>query len=92
LTALVQRFRRGAAELGYALMDSKTPIQPLLVGGDADALALSRRLRDSGLLISAIRPPTVPEGQARLRITFSAAHEEADVDRLLMALRQASDG
>ena len=92
LTALVQRFRRGAAELGYALMDSKTPIQPLLVGGDADALALSRRLRESGLLISAIRPPTVPEGQARLRITFSAAHEEADVDRLLMALRQASDG
>lgn len=82
----VARFRSGAAELGLPLMESLTPIQPLLVGDSAKAVALSRALEERGLLISAIRPPTVPRGGARLRITFSAAHGEAQVDRLLDAL------
>ncbi|HEX5678849.1 MAG TPA: 8-amino-7-oxononanoate synthase [Alcanivorax sp.] len=86
LSALIERFRRGAAELGYTLIDSDTPIQPILIGDDGAALALSRALAEHGVLVSAIRPPTVPEGQARLRVTLSAAHEEADVDRLLGAL------
>ncbi|HCE40647.1 MAG TPA: 8-amino-7-oxononanoate synthase, partial [Alcanivorax sp.] len=89
LAALIRRFRHGAAELGYALMASDTPIQPIRVGEDADALALSRALAERGLLVTAIRPPTVPEGQARLRVTLSAAHEEGDVDRLLDALETA---
>jgi 8-amino-7-oxononanoate synthase len=86
LTALIARFRAGAAQKGYQLMPSTTPIQPLLVGTDQQALQLSERLRQQGFLISAIRPPTVPEGTARLRVTLSAAHEENDIDRLINAL------
>ncbi|MGB7931219.1 MAG: 8-amino-7-oxononanoate synthase [Gammaproteobacteria bacterium] len=88
LQALVRRFREGAAQLGLELADSSTPIQPLVVGEAAAALHLSEALRVRGLLIGAIRPPTVPPGSARLRITFSAAHSEAQVDRLLDALEQ----
>lgn len=86
LRALVQRFRAGAAELGLPLMGSPTPIQPLVAGTAEQALSWSRSLEARGILVGAIRPPTVPEGSARLRITFSAAHEEMDVDRLLEAL------
>ncbi|HET8900038.1 MAG TPA: 8-amino-7-oxononanoate synthase [Rhodanobacteraceae bacterium] len=86
LAALIQRFRRGAAELGLPLMPSATPIQPLLLGDTARTLAAAEALRQAGLLVVAIRPPTVPAGQARLRITLSAAHTEADIDRLLHAL------
>jgi 8-amino-7-oxononanoate synthase len=86
LRALVARFRAGAAELGLALMDSQTPIQPLLVGDAARAMRLSEQLLARGILVTAIRPPTVPAGTARLRITFSALHEEAQIDRLLAAL------
>lgn len=86
LRAHVARFRSGAAQLGYALMPSATPIQPLLVGSSEDALALSAALRDAGLLVTAIRPPTVPDGAARLRVTFSAAHDESQIDRLLAEL------
>ena len=86
LQSLIRRFRTGAAELGLPLMDSPTPIQPLVAGSAERALSWSRRLEGLGILVSAIRPPTVPEGSARLRITFSAAHEETDVDRLLEAL------
>ena len=89
LQQLVKRFRRGAIESGLPLMDSFTPIQPLLLGDTERALTVSQRLREQGFLISAIRPPTVPEGTARLRITFSAEHEEAHVDRLLNALLTA---
>ncbi len=84
--ALVTRFRRGADGLGLRLMDSRTPIQPVVLGSEADAVAASDGLRDHGLWVPAIRPPTVPAGSSRLRITFSAAHSEADVDRLLEAL------
>ena len=89
LVALIAQFRRGAATQGYRLMDSATPIQPLLIGDDAAALQLSGRLREQGVLVSAIRPPTVPDGTARLRVTLSAAHEPEDVDALLAALGEA---
>ena len=89
LQQLVKRFRQGASESGLPLMDSFTPIQPLLLGDTERALTVSQRLREQGFLISAIRPPTVPEGTARLRITISAEHEEAHVDRLLNALLTA---
>jgi 8-amino-7-oxononanoate synthase len=88
LRALVQRFRAGARQLGLPLRDSWTPIQPLLIGDAGRAVALSEALQEQGILISAIRPPTVPVGTARLRITFSAAHSEQQVDRLLEALEK----
>ena len=86
LQQLVKRFRQGAGQLGLALCDSHTPIQPLITGTAAEALRLSQVLREQGILITAIRPPTVAAGQSRLRITFSAAHSEQQVDRLLAAL------
>ena len=86
LAALIARFRRGASELSLPLATSTSAIQPLLLGSADAALAAAQALERQGLLVSAIRPPTVPVGQARLRITLSAAHEEAHVDRLLAAL------
>lgn len=83
LRQLIARFARGAAELNLTLMPSQTPIQPLLIGDSAQVLALSEKLFARGIIVSAIRPPTVPQGQARLRITLSCAHSEAQVDRLL---------
>lgn len=83
LFTLIQRFRSGAAELGLPLMRSASAIQPLPVGGAKRALALSDALAKRNVLISAIRPPTVPEGTSRLRITLSAAHNERHVDQLL---------
>jgi len=88
LRTLIRRFRRGAEQLGLQLMESPTPIQPLLVGESANAVAMSKALEARGILISAIRPPTVPDGSARLRITFSAVHEEVHVDQLLDTLDQ----
>ncbi len=88
LHTLIARFRDGATQLGLQLMDSITPIQPLLVGNAHETVRLSEALLDKGILISAIRPPTVPEGTARLRITLSAAHSEEQVDRLLAALEE----
>ncbi len=84
---LAARFRAGAAELGLDLMASRTPIQPLVVGSEAAALAASAALFDLGIWVPAIRPPTVPAGTSRLRFTFSAAHSDADLERLLDALR-----
>ena len=86
LAAHVARFRRGAAAAGLALAPSDTPIQPVLVGDAADAVAASEALMDRGYWVAAIRPPTVPRGTARLRVTLSASHEEADVDGLVEAL------
>lgn len=86
LVHLIRRFREETQALGYQLMPSATPIQPIMVGDNWTALELSRQLEDRGLLVTAIRPPTVPEGQARLRVTLSAAHTDADLDRLLTAL------
>jgi 8-amino-7-oxononanoate synthase len=86
LRELIRHFRSGAAELGLPLMASDTPIQPLLVGEAGAALALSAALREQGVLVTAIRPPTVARGAARLRITVSARHELAQLDRLLETL------
>ena len=86
LRGLIARFRAGAEQLALPLLSSATPIQPLLIGSPEQAVAASNSLFEQGFLISAIRPPTVPEGSARLRITFSASHEECHVDRLLDAL------
>jgi 8-amino-7-oxononanoate synthase len=86
LATLVTRFRAEAARIGLVLLPSDTPIQPLLVGDANRALAWSEALRERGLWVPAIRPPTVPVGSARLRITFSAAHSDAELERLLEAL------
>ena len=89
LNQLIDHFRSGAEQLGYELMPSKTPIQPIMVGDNHTALALSQALETRGLLVTAIRPPTVPEGQARLRVTLSAAHTRESVDQLLSALSES---
>lgn len=86
LQSLVERFRREAVVLGYQLTPSRTPIQPIMIGSNWVALALSQALEERGLLVTAIRPPTVPAGEARLRVTFSAAHSHEDLDFLLQAL------
>ena len=86
LTCLISQFRRGASELGYTLSTSVTPIQPVIIGDASRAMRLSASLREAGFYIPAIRPPTVPEGTARLRITFSANHCDTDIERLLTAL------
>lgn len=91
LTELVGRFRAGAERLGLPLMDSATPIQPLLVGDATRAMALGARLLEAGYWVTPIRPPTVPAGTARLRITLSAAHTPAQVDGLLEALGRCWD-
>ena len=88
LAALIERFRSGTRELGLKLMPSTSPIQPVVVGDPARALVLSRVLEERGFLIGAIRPPTVPEGTSRLRVTLTAAHQAADVDRLLESLNE----
>ncbi|AJQ49443.1 MULTISPECIES: 8-amino-7-oxononanoate synthase [Pseudomonas] len=88
LAALIRQFREGAQQIGLVLMDSPTPIQPIMIGDSAQALRLSRMLRERGLLVTAIRPPTVPVGSARLRVTLSAAHSEAQVQLLLNALAE----
>ena len=88
LKALIKQFRDGAQALGLELMDSFTPIQPILIGDSGRALRLSQMLRERGLMVTAIRPPTVPAGSARLRVTLSAAHSEAQVRQLLEALEQ----
>ena len=86
LAALITQFREGAQRIGLRLMDSPTAIQPILIGDSARALHLSQRLRERGLLVTAIRPPTVAMGSARLRVTLSAAHSAAQVRLLLNAL------
>jgi 8-amino-7-oxononanoate synthase len=86
---LTQRLRMRALKLGVPLMDSATPIQPVLMGSAAAAVAAQGQLAAAGFLVVAIRPPTVPAGGARLRVTLSAAHTEAQVDALVDALAVA---
>lgn len=86
LFANVARFRDGCRQLGIPVSASSTPIQPLIIGPEAPTLALSRQLFDAGLWVAAIRPPTVPRGTSRLRITLSAAHADEQIDRLVDAL------
>ena len=88
LRELIGHFRRRAEQAGLSLMPSITPIQPLLVGDSEKALRLSAALREKGFWISAIRPPTVPENSARLRITLSAEHRVEQIDALVDALHE----
>jgi 8-amino-7-oxononanoate synthase len=88
LRSHVATFRREALGMGLQLMNSDSPIQPLLLGSAERALAASRALEDLGLWVVAIRPPTVPKNSARLRITFSASHDSADTARLCEALAE----
>jgi len=88
LNARIAQFRAGAAQLGLTLLDSPTPIQALILGEAQAAVAASEALRARGILVPAIRPPTVPAGSARLRITFSAQHSAQQVERLLAALAE----
>jgi len=93
LAELIAQLRAGlgvlAARAGWTLGQSETAIQPLIIGDNAAALALSAALEADGIRVGAIRPPTVPAGTARLRITLSASHTAADVERLLEAIARA---
>ncbi len=86
LRALIAHFKTGAQQLGLSLMPSDTPIQPILIGASEAASRLSNQLFAAGIHVTAIRPPTVPQDSARLRITLSAAHSMDDVDELLRQL------
>ena len=92
LAELIAAFREGAAGLPWTLSASSTPIQPLIVGDVPTALAVSDALLARGIFVPAIRPPTVPAGTARLRVSLSAAHTLADVDALTVALREIGRG
>lgn len=86
LAALIAHLRQRLAHLPWPLMASQTPIQPLLIGDHQRAVTLAEKLAERGIWLPAIRPPTVPEGTARLRISLSAAHRFEDVDALATAL------
>jgi 8-amino-7-oxononanoate synthase len=86
LNQLVKRFQSGAKQIGLPLMQTESAIQPILIGSSQRAIEISDALFNQGVLVSAIRPPTVPKGEARLRVTFSANHKEQHVDQLLNAL------
>jgi 8-amino-7-oxononanoate synthase len=86
--ALTRRFRLLAGAAGLPLADSMTPIQPILLGGADAAVEASRKLLERGFFVAAIRPPTVPEGTSRLRLTLSAAHRDADIETLVTALAE----
>ena len=94
LRSRIEQLRTGLAAIlpgtGWQLGESATAIQPLVIGRNDAALAVMESLRARGLWVPAIRPPTVPEGTARLRIALSAAHTAADVDRLLQSLAELS--
>ena len=89
LHALTAYFRRAAHAAGVPLTASSTPIQPIVLGSAACALAAQRELQQAGFWVVAIRPPTVPAGSARLRVTLSALHTEAELDALVERLARA---
>jgi len=91
LAALIDQFRAGVRDLPMAITASQSAIQPLIVGENARALHLAQTLREQGIWVTAIRPPTVPAGTARLRLTLTAAHEPEDITALLEALHAASE-
>lgn len=89
LNQLIAQFRATLIAANIPLMNSHTPIQPVVVGDSAQAMQLSAKLREQGIIVGAIRPPTVPAGSARLRITLTAAHTTEQVQRLTDALIKA---
>jgi 8-amino-7-oxononanoate synthase len=88
LKLLIERFRLGVAQAGLPVTNSTTPIQPLYVGDARRAMEISEKLFARGIFVAAIRPPTVPRHTSRLRISLTAAHTEAHIDRLLSALSE----
>lgn len=87
LLQMIDYFQQGLRQLDRALAPSPSAIQPLLLGSEERALAWSKYLRERGIWVAAIRPPTVPKGSSRLRITLSAGHSQSDIDQLLEALQ-----
>lgn len=92
LKRLIHRFRAAASGLGFHLLDSESPIQPIVIGDNGVALAASQQLLERGFLVIPVRPPTVPKGTARLRVTLTAGHTERQVDQLLDALSDLAPG
>lgn len=90
LAANIERFRKGCDSLPWTLLPSITPIQPLVVGDVVRVMAIAQALWEQGIWVPAIRPPTVPAGSARLRVSLSAAHTSDDVDLLIRALRRCA--
>ena len=90
LQALIRHFRQGARNRGLVLMDSDSPIQPMIIGDSRATLELAAALRKQGYLVVAMRPPTVRKGTSRLRITLTAAHQTAQLDALLDAITMAT--
>ena len=88
LHSLIARLKTGLDETGWQLLPSATAIQPILVGENATALRVSEKLLERGIWVPAIRPPTVPKGRARLRVSLSAAHTEENIDQLINALKE----
>ncbi|NMG30990.1 8-amino-7-oxononanoate synthase [Aromatoleum evansii] len=86
LATLIEHLRTGLQLRRWQLMPSRTPIQPVVIGDNAETVAAARALWDAGLWVPAIRPPTVPQGSARLRISLTGAHTHQDVERLVAAL------
>ncbi|NJM12162.1 MAG: 8-amino-7-oxononanoate synthase [Synechococcaceae cyanobacterium SM1_2_3] len=91
LQQLIARLKTGLADLPWRLLPSQTAIQPLVIGGNDAAMQLAEGLFKRGLWVPAIRPPTVPMGTARLRISLSAAHSEEQIDTLIGVLREYAD-
>ncbi|MEO8002375.1 MAG: aminotransferase class I/II-fold pyridoxal phosphate-dependent enzyme, partial [Arenimonas sp.] len=89
LASLIARFRRAGMRHGLPLHDSQTAIQPIMLGDNEKALKIAKSLEAQGYLVTAIRPPTVPDGQARLRVTLTALHTEEHIDGLIKALAVA---
>jgi 8-amino-7-oxononanoate synthase len=82
----IQQFKKGADDLDIELMPSDTAIQPIMIGSTERAIQISKKLQNDGILVTAIRPPTIPEGTARLRVTLSTEHTTKDIVILLEAL------
>lgn len=91
LADYIEYFRHHAGALGLSLMPSTTPIQPILLGDERSAVKASQILEDEGIWVSAIRPPTVPSGSARLRITLCSEHSQQHLDKLIRALSQVKE-
>ncbi|MBA2689815.1 MAG: 8-amino-7-oxononanoate synthase [Burkholderiales bacterium] len=91
LRQLILQLRAGLADLPLNLLPSNTPIQPFIVGANDAAMQLSEALLKQAIWVPAIRPPSVPQGSARLRISLSAAHDPADIARLVQTIRQIID-
>ena len=89
LVRLITHFRHAAAAKGLTVLPSRTPIQPLVIGASEAAIAAAAKLEDGGFYVPAIRPPTVPEGKARLRIALTALHAESDIEQLVDAIAGA---